>query len=109
MSDLVQYFKANPDPTLVGCANSGAVEDGVVFSGIEPLQGTYCYVGRTSLIEAAALLFNLGVKEVKDALTDGTSKARKENDRLREDLAARTQELEELKDKLRDLSGLNVR
>ena len=109
MSDLVQYFPSNPDPALSACLNSGTVEDGVVFSGIEPLVGAYCYVGRTSIIEAAARLYDMSPVEVKAALGDGTAKAQKQIHQLQTDLTRVITEHTGLKEKLAELAGDDVR
>ena len=70
MSELCSYFPSNPDPTgVAGCLNTGNNEDGVVFPGIEVLEATTCYIGRTSLIEAVSLLYDTTPQRVLDLLT----------------------------------------
>lgn len=68
-SDLVSYFERSPDPTIGACMNTGKADtDGVVFNYIEPLVGTYCFVGRQSLLEAVAVMTKMSVDDVKTAL-----------------------------------------
>jgi len=58
-SDLVTYHHRSPDPLVAGCMNSRAEgTDGVVFNGIEPMEGAFCFVGRQSIVEAMAALYN---------------------------------------------------
>jgi hypothetical protein len=81
MSDLVSYHPTNPDPEHGCCRNTGEEGvDGVVFSGIEPVEGTYCFVGRQSILEAFALLFGVKPNEIKKFL--------KANDLLKEERAS---------------------
>jgi hypothetical protein len=68
-SDIVAYHERSPDPLVEGCQNTGAVEDGVVFFGVEPLIGTDLFIGRTSIIEAAAVLFGTTPAAVVRALS----------------------------------------
>ena len=72
MSELAKYYSSNPDTVLSVCRNTGRAEDGVVFPGIEPLVGAYTYVGRSSIIEAVAELYDSTPAEVKRLLTGGT-------------------------------------
>lgn len=68
-TDLVKYFDVSPDPLIAGCANTGEENtDGVVFIGIEPMDRTYCFVGRQSILEAFSLLQGITVAEVKKLL-----------------------------------------
>lgn len=73
-SELCFYAPENPDPQFPGCRNTGELGDGVVFNGFEPHVGHVGFIGRTSINEAAAVLYDLTVEEVVAALKDGTSK-----------------------------------
>ena len=97
MSDLVHYFERNPDPSFATCMNSGAMEDGVVFTAIEPLVGAYTFVGRTNILEAAGLLYGLGQAEVEKALGEGTDKQKQEIAKLKAQLKSAQDAYEELK------------
>lgn len=108
MSDIVKYFDRNPDPALSGCLNSGKVEDGCVFSGIEPLVGAYCYVGRTSLLEAVGLLYGVGAKEVHEAMSDGQPRAQKLIEQLKRDLGDVTDAYVTMKRDIADRVGFNA-
>lgn len=68
MSDLVTYHKVNPDPSRSGCLNSGAEGDGVVFNGIEVLEGAFCFVGRENIIDAVAALYGMKQMRAKQLL-----------------------------------------
>ena len=74
-SNLARYCAHNPDPITAGrgCLNSGLAEDGVVFVNVEPHIGQYCFIGRTSLVEACAEMFGLSPNKVKGLLM-GTDK-----------------------------------
>lgn len=73
MSEIAKYHESNPDPQYVGCRNTGALEDGVVFPGFEPYLGHAGFIGRSSIVEAAGELFGLTPAEVTAALKDGTA------------------------------------
>jgi hypothetical protein len=78
MSELCSYHPSNPDPLGVGgCLNTGNAEDGVVFPGIEVLEASMCYVGRTSIIEAMAELFETTPARVKALMTGDKATAAK--------------------------------
>jgi hypothetical protein len=63
---LAQYFERSPDHLVPGCKNTGQEGiDGVVFPGIDPLQGIHCFVGRQSILEAVAALYKTTVDDVK--------------------------------------------
>jgi hypothetical protein len=68
-SELVTAHHTSPDPMIPGCRNTLAEEPGVVFQGVEPLEGTHMFIGQTSIIEAVALLFNLTPDQVNQKLT----------------------------------------
>lgn len=69
-SELVAYHYRSPDPLIPGCQNTGQEgTDGVVFQGIEPMLGTFCFVGRQSIIEAVGVLYDLTPEAVDRALT----------------------------------------
>lgn len=64
--ELAQYHVRNPDPDFGMCRNTGEEgTDGVVFPGIEPLEGAFCFVGRQSILEAIGALYGLTVNEAK--------------------------------------------
>lgn len=111
MSNLVSYHPSSPDPVLPGCINSGKIEDGVVFHSILPLEpnAAYCYIGRSSIVEAVALLFDMSVKEVEAALTDGTAKSQKLIAQLENDLHDVSEAYVTLKNNLIALGGDDVR
>lgn len=68
-SELVRYHKRSPDPIVEGCMNTGKQDtDGVVFLHIEPLEGSFCFVGRQSILEAVAVMHGLTPAEVKKRL-----------------------------------------
>lgn len=70
MSDIVSYHPVSPDPLVPGCQNTRQEgTDGVVFQGIEPAVGTYCFVGRQSVLEAVAVLYDLTPDAVDRVLT----------------------------------------
>lgn len=85
MSDLCAYYERNPDPQFSTCRNTGISEDGVTFDGIEPLEGIFTYVGRTSLIEAVGLLHNMTPKQVIESLEGGTKHLRVKIARLEDE------------------------
>lgn len=69
VSDIVTYHAVNPDPEFGVCRNTGEGDtDGVVFDGIEPVYGTFCYVGRQSILEAFALLYKVSPSQVQTFL-----------------------------------------
>lgn len=69
-SEIVTYHERSPDPLFPGCQNTRTEgTDGVVFQGIEPLVGTFCFVGRQSIIEAVGVLYGLSPEAVEKALT----------------------------------------
>lgn len=63
-TELVTYHEVSPDPQIPGCMNTTLEEDGVVFQGVEPMIGSHLFIGRTSLIDAVALLFNTTPEKV---------------------------------------------
>lgn len=68
-SELVTYHFRSPDPIVPGCQNTGREgEDGVVFQGVEPMVGSFMFVGRTSIVEAVGVLFGLSPDAVVGAL-----------------------------------------
>lgn len=75
MSDLCSYYTQNPDPQFSTCRNTGLQEDGVTFDGFEPLEGIHTYIGRSSIVEACGLLFEMTPKQVVEALTNSGHKA----------------------------------
>ena len=85
MSDICSYHQRNPDPQFSACRNTGLDEDGVVFDGIEPLEGIFTYLGRTSLVEAVGLLYGMTPKEVTTALEGGNKALRVKIGRLEEE------------------------
>lgn len=58
ISEMVTYHEVSPDPMIPDCQNTRDPGDGVVFQGVEPMLGTHMFIGRQSIIEAAALLFD---------------------------------------------------
>lgn len=87
MHELATYHVSNPDPERPGlCSNTNAVEDGVSFPGITPMEGTVCFIGRRSLIEAIAELYDYTVKEVEDRLDADGSKHVQEVKRLKSEI-----------------------
>lgn len=78
-SELVTYFERSPDPMVPGCRNTGAEGvDGVVFNGVEPMVGVFEFIGRQSILEAAAVLFDLSPDEVTERLSaDQEAKTRR--------------------------------
>lgn len=69
LSDLVSYHERSPDEMVEGCQNTGEVGDGVVFTHVEPQVGTHMFIGRRSIIEAAAALFDTTPDAVTSALS----------------------------------------
>ncbi|MCW0193398.1 MAG: hypothetical protein OJJ55_19125 [Rhodococcus sp.] len=68
-SEYVAYHEVSPDPMFGGCQNTKEEgTDGVVFNGVEPLVGAVFFLSRGTLVEAAAVLFNLTPAEVNDRL-----------------------------------------
>lgn len=64
--ELAQYHPHNPDPDFGMCRNTGEEgTDGVVFPGIEPMEGVFCFVGRQSILEAIGALYGITVDEAK--------------------------------------------
>lgn len=84
-SDVCTYYERNPDPQFSACRNTGFTEDGVTFDGVEPLEGIFTYIGRTSLIEAIGLLFDMSPKQVIQLLEGGTKQLRVKIGRLEEE------------------------
>jgi hypothetical protein len=68
-SELCSYHAVSPDPLIPGCRNTGQEEDGIWFNEPEPLLGVCTFLGRTSIVEATALLFGLTPEAVTKALT----------------------------------------
>ena len=73
-SELVSYHEVSPDPVVDGCMNTRQHEDGVVFNGVEPMEGTHLFIGRTSLVEAVALMYGLTPNQVIAKLSPKTKK-----------------------------------
>lgn len=69
--ELAHYYERSPDPEIPGCRNTGEeITDGVVFPGVEVLQGAHCFIGRQSLYEAlGALHGDMTVDEVRARMT----------------------------------------
>lgn len=64
--ELAKYHVRNPDPEFGMCRNTGEeATDGVVFPGVEPMEGVYCFVGRQSILEAIGALYNITVREAQ--------------------------------------------
>lgn len=64
--ELAQYHAHNPDPDFGMCRNTGEEPtDGVVFPGVEPMEGAYCFIGRQSILEAIGALYGITVDEAK--------------------------------------------
>ena len=84
-SSIVTYHKMNPDPLFSVCRNTGFIEDGVNFDGIEPMEGVFTFVGRTSLIEAIGLLYDLDPKQVVESLEGGNKALRVKIGRLEDE------------------------
>lgn len=75
MHELATYHLINPDPERLGlCSNTQDQVDGCAFPGIEPMEGTVCFIGRPSLYEAIAEMHGMTVKEVTDRLATEGSK-----------------------------------
>lgn len=68
-SDLALYHEISPDQYNDGCQVSGQVEPGVVFPQIEVMNSDYCFIGRTAITEATAMLYDLTPGQVIDRLT----------------------------------------
>lgn len=105
MSDLVNYHHRNPDPYFGGCRNTAeAGVDGIVFGGVEPLEGAFTFIGRPSIVEAAGLLYGRKPKEVIDRLSDESKPQERvkelqaENDALKAKLASREAFFDALRD-----------
>lgn len=81
ISDIAVYHRHSPNEAP-GCLNTNQAEDGVVFPNIEPETFLHCFVGRTSLVEATGLLYDMGPKQVHNALT-GSKKLKDEIARLK--------------------------
>lgn len=67
-SELVSYHEVSPDPLIPDCQNTREPGDGVVFQGVEPMLGTHMFIGRQSIVEAVALLFDLTPNQVNKKL-----------------------------------------
>lgn len=74
-TDLVTLHSTSPDPSIPCCRNTQLEEDGVVFQNVEPMEGTHMFIGRTSIIEAAALLFDLTPTALVNKLAPSKKKA----------------------------------
>lgn len=89
-SDLVSYHDRNPDPEWGVCRNTNEPDtDGVVFNYIEPMEGTVCFVGRQSIVEAVAVLFSTTpaqVLKMETAVKD-LAACKRENARLQKEAA----------------------
>ena len=82
-SELVSYHAVSPDPMVAGCQNTREEgTDGIVFNGVEPLVATFLFIGRQSIIEAVAALYNLTPDEARLRLSNpvrrGPGRPRKE-------------------------------
>lgn len=79
MSELAKYHVSSPN--LSGaCLNTDLQEDGIVFPGVEDIRGQhgFCFIGRTSIIEAVAVLYGVTPEVVKSNMTqDPRSKNQK--------------------------------
>lgn len=95
MHELATYHHRNPDPERPGlCSNTQAVEDGCIFPGVEPMEGTVTFIGRTSLYEAIADMLGYTVAEVEDRLAHEGSKALQEVKRLKAEIKKLRMELD---------------
>lgn len=74
-SELVSYHEVSPDPLISDCQNTREPGDGVVFQGVEPMLGTHMFIGRQSIVEAVALLFDMTPLQVTNKLDPSTKKA----------------------------------
>ncbi len=97
MSEIAKYHASNPDPRYPGCRNTGQLEDGVVFPGFEPFLGYEGFIGRTSIIEAVGVLYDMTPNEARKLLEGGT-KSQKDAVARRD---ARIKDLEAQLDELR--------
>lgn len=68
-SDLALLHETSPDQYNDGCQVSGQVERGVVFPQIETMNSDFCFIGKTALTEAVAMLYDLNPGQVVDRLT----------------------------------------
>ena len=98
MSELAKYAHDNPDSRHPGCRNTGALEDGVVFPGFEPMIGHVGFIGRTSIIEAVGELYGLTPDDVRASLEEGTP-------RQKAALARRDDEIASLKAEIARIQG----
>lgn len=76
-SDIVAYHEQSPDPIVPHCQNTGDAGDGVVFLGVEPMVGSFMFIGRQSLVEAAAVMYGLSPDEVVAKLSAKPKRAEK--------------------------------
>jgi hypothetical protein len=65
---MVTYHEVSPDPLIPDCQNTREPGDGVVFQGVEPMMGTHMFIGRQSIIEAVALIFDTTPTQVVNKL-----------------------------------------
>ena len=68
-SDLALFHATNPDPFHDGCPVSGNIEPGVIYPQIDVVDADYCFIGKTALTEAIAMVFELTPGQVIDRLT----------------------------------------
>lgn len=101
-SDLALLHETSPDQYSDGCQVSGQVERGVVFPQIEVLNSDFCFIGKTAITEAIAMLYDLTPRQVVDRLTREKSlvanlqaKVKEQDEALKaySDLFDRTKEL----------------
>lgn len=59
---------------MPGCGNTGRAEDGVVFPNVLTLTGRSAFIGRTSIVEAFAELYDMTPNKAR-SLADGKDKA----------------------------------
>lgn len=103
-SELARYHEFNPDPNFGECRNTGNKEDGIVFQHIEPLEGSFCFVGRTSIVEGVAEMFNMTPADVVRSLEGGTKAAQKKLAAAEAEVKVLQERLDAMRAKLAELA-----
>jgi chaperonin cofactor prefoldin len=49
-----------------------------VFPGVEPLNATFCFIGRSSIVAAVGEIFGMTVDDVADRLSDAKQVTKKQ-------------------------------
>lgn len=95
MSDIADRQPYNPDPNWGGCCLTSFEEPGVSFRGVAPFEmyQSILFIGTTALHEAVSAFYDYTVDDVKERLTKDGNQDKKENTKLKAQVAKLNKQL----------------